>query len=323
MATLSGVSLIDRVKSIAPDGSELVIAELLNESNPIIEDIPFFESNQPTSHIVGLQSSLPTAAYVSHNEGSLPSKGTIDDVTEAIGMLESWGEVGQSIADLNGNTTEFRLQKSMTHFEAMAQEFAGTLIYGDYSTNPKEFNGFAKRTSVPGDHVIDVAGASSDNTSIFLAGWGQGGIYGVYPKGSKAGIIHDNIGLETKTDANGKLQRVYRDHWVWNHGIALEDPRCLIRAGSIDVSALLADTAGTSIKLLEIMLKMLHKLPNRPSIRPVFYVPAVVFFVLDAQAMNRTNVYLTAGMEEGRAKTRFRGIEIKRVDQILETETAV
>jgi hypothetical protein len=323
MATLSGVSLIDVAKITDPNGSLAVVAELLTESNPIIEDVPMYESNQATSHQITLQTSLPTAAYVSHNEGSQPSKGTTDQVTEPIGMLESWGQVAKTIADLNGNTAAFRAQKAVTHVEAMAQEFAGTLIYGDHSLNSKEFTGLAKRRATPGDHCLDIGASNDDNTSIYLAGWGPGGIYGIYPKGSSGGLEHVNLGLETATDSAGKLIRVYRDQWIWKHGIALEDPRCLIRAGSIDVSSVMADTAGSSIKLLEIMLKMLHKLPERASLMPVFYVPACIAFVLDAQAMNKANVNLVAGMEEGKPKTRFRGIPIKKVDQILETEIKV
>lgn len=54
-------------------------------------------------------------------------------------MLETYAEVDKSLADLNGNTAEFRLSEDRAFIEAMNQQMAQTLFYGDSSVNPQQF----------------------------------------------------------------------------------------------------------------------------------------------------------------------------------------
>ena len=49
-------------------------------------------------------------------------------VTDSIGMLETYAEVDKSLADLNGNTDEFRLSEDRAFIEAMNQAMAQTLF---------------------------------------------------------------------------------------------------------------------------------------------------------------------------------------------------
>ena len=57
--------------------------------------------------------------------------------------------------------------------------------------------------------------------------------------------------------------------------------------------------------------------------RPYFYVPRTVAEMLDIQALNKTNAYLTVGEEEGKRKVMFRGIPIHTMDALVETEARV
>ena len=61
MATLSTgqLTLADWSKRIGPDGKIDPIAELLSQTNEILEDIVFKEANQPTSHVVAVRTGLP------------------------------------------------------------------------------------------------------------------------------------------------------------------------------------------------------------------------------------------------------------------------
>lgn len=49
-------------------------------------------------------------------------------VTDGIGMLETYAEIDKSLADLNGNTAEFRLSEDRAFLEAMNQQMAQTLF---------------------------------------------------------------------------------------------------------------------------------------------------------------------------------------------------
>jgi hypothetical protein len=66
-----------------------------------------------------------------------------------------------------------------------------------------------------------------------------------------------------------------------------------------------------------------HKPPSLNGARWAFYMNNTVLTMLDIQAQNKTNVYLTVGEEEGRVKTSFRSIPLRRVDQLLLTEARV
>ncbi|TRR45281.1 hypothetical protein DNP46_24955, partial [Salmonella enterica subsp. enterica serovar Panama] len=110
------------------------------------------------------------------NYGVQPSKSTTVQVTDGIGMLETYAEIDKSLADLNGNTAEFRLSEDRAFIEAMNQQMARTLFYGDTSVNPQQFMGLSSRysdlTATNAQNIIDAGGTGTDNTSIWLIVWG-------------------------------------------------------------------------------------------------------------------------------------------------------
>ncbi len=111
------------------------------------------------------------------NYGVQPSKSTTVQVTDSVGMLETYAEVDKSLADLNGNTAEFRLSEDRAFIEGMNQQMAQTLFYGDTSVNPQQFMGLSSRYSSKsagnGQNIIDAGGTGTDNTSIWLVVWGE------------------------------------------------------------------------------------------------------------------------------------------------------
>jgi hypothetical protein len=95
----------------------------------------------------------------------------------------------------------------------------------------------------------------------------------------------------------------------------------VVRIANIDVSNLIGETSAADI--LKAMTIAVHKPPGMNGARWAFYMNNTVLTMLDIQAQNKTNVYLTVGNEEGQAKISFRGTPIRRVDQILNTEARV
>lgn len=332
MSTLGGgvLTLLDWAKSLGGDGNAKDVAELLTQKNQVLEDMVWQEGNLPTGHRIVVRTSLPSPSWRRLNEGTASTKGTTAQIDEHCGMLEDWSEVDAKLAGMNGDLAGFRMRQAAPHIEGLNQEFVQTLFYGNHLTAEKEFTGFAPRyatiSNTEGQQMIDAGAAGSDNTSIYLVGWGPSHVYGIFPKGSKAGIVHEDLGLttvQTSTSLGGTRMRAYQDRWGWDGGLCVEDWRYVVRIGSIDVSSLVADGAGTSVKLMEYMLKAIHRLPSLDGIRPVFYMGRTVREMLDIQAMNKANLLLNMGYEEGAAKTTFRGIPLKTCDQILETESLI
>lgn len=334
MATIGGsaVTYADIVKRLDPDGSVADVAELLAQQNPIINHIPWSESNQATSHQTTVRTALGSASWRRFNQGIASTKSRTSQNTDSIGMLEKFTEVDCALAALNGNEREYRLSEAEADLETMAQEFVGTLFYGDTATAQEEFTGFAPRYADPAgalaDNIIDAGGSSTGCTSIWLVGWMKNKIWCVYPKGSKGGLQHQDLGKQVVSDSTGigagKLM-AYLDHYKWDCGLVVKDNRFAVRIGSIKISTLTADPTGATINLTDLMIKATHRIPNleNANVNLQWYVPRTIGEMLDIQASRKSNVHLMAGNEENGRKTRFRQIPINTTDGISENETAI
>ena len=136
-------TLLDLAKRLDPDGKIDVIAEILTQENPILEDMNFVEGNLPTGHRTTIRTGLPTPTWRKLYGGVQPTKSNTAQVTDSCGMLEAYAEVDKALADLNGNTAAFRLSEDRAHIEGMAQELASTIIYGNEGDQPEAFNRLA------------------------------------------------------------------------------------------------------------------------------------------------------------------------------------
>lgn len=330
MATIGTKNnLLDIAKRLDPDGKIAKIVELLSQTNGIVEDIPFKEANEMTSHLTTVRTGLPTVFWRLLNAGVQPSKSTTAQIKEGIGMLEAWAVCDVKLAELSGNEKAYRLSEATAFLEAMNQEAAQTIIYGNSSVAPEEFNGLAIRYSstsaANGQNIIKSTGAGSDNMSIYLVCWGEQTVHGIYPKGSKAGIDHKDFGAQVEQNAGGVTGaqlEVYKEKFNWNMGIALKDWRYVVRICNIDVSDL---ATGSAADLTGLMIRSIHRIPNLNMGKPVFYMNRTAFQYLDLQ--RRTAV--TAGGQldysvvDGKAIYMFRGIPVKIVDALLESEAVV
>jgi len=329
MATLgaTNLTLLDYAKRLGSDNKIAKIIELLNDTNDIIPDMVIVEANGTTGHRTTVRSGLPSVTWRLLNYGVQPSKSRTVQVTDTFGMLEGYSEIDKALADLNGNTPEFRLSEDRAFIEAMNQEMAETLFYGNTSTAQEEFMGLAPRynstTAENGGNIITGGGSGSDNTSVWLVVWGENTCHCIYPKGSKAGFTHEDKGQVTLEDADGGKYEGYRSHYKWDLGLTLRDWRYVVRIANIDRSDLTA-TGASGAKLIELMIKAIHKIPNIRLGKAAFYANNDVITFLDLQTLNQSNVNVSYGQDvHGQKVMTFRGIPVRRCDAILNTEATV
>lgn len=327
-------TLADWAKKLDPDGKVPMIVEMLSQTNEILADMLFIEGNLPTGHRTTVRTGLPTVSWRLLNKGVQPSKSTTAQIDEQAGMLEAWSEVDKDLASLNGNTSEFRLSEASAYVEAMNQEMASTLFYGNSSVNPEKFTGLATRystvttaTAALAKNVVDAGGTGSDNMSIWLVVWGTQTICGIFPKGSKAGLIHEDLGeetAETTAGIGGARMRVYRDRWQWKNGIALKDWRYVVRVCNIDVSDLIANSGSQAI-LTNYLIKAIHRIHNLRAGKAVFYMNRTAAEMLDIQRHDavKGGGQLSYDVVDGKMVYSFRGIPIRVVDALLQTEARV
>lgn len=334
------LTLADWAKRLDPDGKVPTIVELLSQTNDILKDKLYKEGNLPTGERVTVRTGLPSVAWRLLNQGVAVSKSTTAQVDEQAGMLEAWSEVDKDLAELNGNTAAFRLSEAQAFIEAMNQEMASTLMYGNSGTAPEEFLGFAPRYSslsaANAQNILSAGGAGADNTSVWLVVWGANTVFGVFPKGSKAGLIHEDMGLvtvETSAGVGGNRMRAYQDRWQWKTGLVVKDWRYAVRIANVDVSDLVAKT-GTQAKdaateLIELMARAIDRIPSMGMGKPVFYANRTVMSHLRVQALRKSAsaVTFTEALNQfgERVQTglNFLGIPVRQVDALLESEAAV
>lgn len=322
-------TLLDHAKRMDPDGKVARIVELLSENNTMLQDMVFVEGNLPTGHRTTVRVGLPETTWRSLNYGVRPSKSITAQVTDSVGMLEALADVDVDLVELNGNTAAFRLSEETAFREAMNQEMARTLIYGNEKFYPAAFTGFSPRyndlSADNAENIINAGGSGNTNTSIWLIVWGEQTAHGIFPKGSKAGLTHDDMG-EQMVDAPtiegemGKM-KAYRSHYKWKAGLTVRDWRYAVRIANIDTATI--DDPENAKKLVSYMIQATEKIPGFGMGRASFYCNRHIRSALRFGILNKTSNNLTWETVAGKRVMMFDGIPVGRTDAIMNTEAAV
>jgi hypothetical protein len=331
MATLASTktTLLDVTSRMDPNGKIGAIGELLSQTNPMLQDMPWVEGNLPVGHQVIQRLGLPDVYWRTLNRGVPTSKSSTSKVTESLGLLTARSEIDVEVAALNGNSSAFRLSEGRAFIEAMNQEMQSTVIYGNASSAPNEFTGLAARysdtTAGNGQNVIDAGAANGqvDCSSIWLITWSPETVFGIYPKGSKAGLSHKDLGEIDAEDSDGYRYRALAEIWDWKCGVAVKDWRYAVRIGAIDTGALTANSSPAD--LYEYMLRAYFRIPNMKMGQTAYYMNRSVFQYLTLQ--RRADVVSGGGITfqnvDGVITPYFMGVPIRLVDAITNGESHI
>lgn len=338
MGTLlnSNLTLLDWARRVDPNGKIATVAEVLNKYNEILDDMVWKEGNLPTGHKTTLRGSVPAGTWRLLNQGIVPQKSTTKQITETCGMLENYSEVDKDLAMLNGNSDDFRFSEDLAIIEGLNQSLAKAIIYGDTSINPEQFVGLAPRyyglsTAVTSANVIDGKGTTAaNNSSVWLIGWSDDTVHGIFPNGSKAGLQVQDLGEQTIYDAALGRYQALRTHFQFKAGICVRDWRYVVRIANLDITNLetSSDTTDTSANLLKYMSQALDKFPPNGNVRPVFYMHQRVRAMLRVKMTRLSNTYLTlenlaGGSGITRPTLQFQGYPCRRVDAININEAPI
>jgi len=341
---MANLTLLDWAKRTDPDGSAPIIANLLSQTNEILQDATYVQGNLPTGHRVTISTGLPQVYYRALNEGIPTSKATTAQVDESCAILEARSEVDIDLAMLNGNSAEFRMGEARMFIEAMNQKMASALFYGNPANDPKEFLGLASRYSNTaagnGQNVI-LAGGGTDatQTSVYLVCWSDQTCFCPFPKGSNAGLLQEDLGRQTSFDAGGtgKRMEVMAERFQWKSGLVVKDWRYAVRIANIETNS--ADT-GAINKLdgynapnavtnqLHKMAQAIARIPNTAMGRCAFYMNRTVFTGLMRLAMESSANALSISDAASQFGTNqsmlsFMGIPIRQCDALINTEAVV
>lgn len=345
MSTNVFPNLVDWARRADPDGAIAVIAEMLSQCNEILKDMIWQEGNLPLGHKTTVRVGLPQGVWRGNNQGVPSSKSLTAQWQDSIGELVDYSIVDKSIAELNGNVAKFRYSEDMAHIEGLSQQIASGVFYLNEATTPTAFTGFAPRyntvntaTAKNAVNVIDGGGTASANASLWLVGWGDNTIFGIFPKGSQAGLMYEDKGdVVPAYDSNGNRFEAYTSMFKHKIGLCVKDWRFGVRIANIDTT-----TNGlfgvTPPDLFAMMARAVVKLPTAsrrlsgitesdapddpvPGINPAWYCNRTVRESLDIQAIRDRNVLISMKDYAGEPVVAFRDAPIRVVDALTNSES--
>lgn len=323
-------TVADKVKQLDPDGKPAKrFAQMMMQSNQLMDDAVITECNDGSYHQVTQNIALPTVALRSLNGGTVPTYGRDAQQVYRTSMFDSWLQVDPAVAAYKGGKDEYLYRLGLGHTEAMGQSVASYVFYGNALTDTKSFTGFAlfynALTGNLSQQVIDGGGSGSDMFDVWLVSWGSHGAELIYPQGTLAGLQKDDKGVETVENAGGvtgALMDAHRIHYMWSVGLALNDPRYVVRVANIDKSELVA---GTGVDITEKMRHAYFRLPAQNMGRTCWYMNRTVMQYLTDQ---RYQAMQTGGQLEQRLVVDasgkenvvyfFMGYPIRIIDQLVE-----
>jgi hypothetical protein len=325
------------VTRMTNNNETLDVAEVLNETNEVIEDAVIQTSTDMTSHVFSRRTRLPAVSWVKLGNGWNATVGLLNQVREEIGQLKARFLAPQDIMDIQPNPSKYRMQQERAYIESMGQELANTL-FGNFSAGslsptvnpPEEFAGFQYRYNAlstdDSNYVISNGNTTgNDNTSIWFVQWGAGKTYLISPRNAPGGLSKvdkglvlvsgDNAVASTTATSNNPTNQLWAfiTEFLWRVGLAIEDTRTTKRLCNID------SVSGETFTLdVDKIIQIQNNFKSRDMVS--MYTNETVFTQLDILAKDKTNVFWSENNPFGRPQLFFRNSPIRRTDAITNVE---
>jgi hypothetical protein len=337
-AQASGVAtLIDVLQNIGPDGKAYKIAEVLTQNQEILEDVVWVEGNMTDGHKDAVRTSVPEPSFRAFNAGVPLTKGGSSTIEETCALLEDFSRVDRELAMRHvAGVDAYRTQEAIPHMQGMGNKMARSLFYANQTTNPLEFTGLAPRfntlnttTSEAAGQVIDAGGTGADLRSVWLVGWSPQTVFGIYPRGTQAGLSHEDMtnaeNGKTLYDASGLPFVGFEDHWLWRCGLMVKDWRYVVRIANINLADLTLD-ASTGPDLQDLMIQAAELIESYNGVRAAWYVPRSVRAYFRRQIQQKVNRNLSWSDQKGFSGQRvlmFDEAPVRRTDALNTSEARV
>jgi hypothetical protein len=330
MATVNSTNptLMDVLKRMDPKGAISSMVEPLKWKTPLLEDMTWMEGNLPSGHTFSSRTALPSLTWRQYNQGVAPSKSTNNNVTESMGMLAGQSKIDVQLAKLNGNEAAFRASEDAGFIQAYSRTIETALFYSSTKDTPNQVMGLSPRLDATSGNPAasqivksTMSSSGADQNSVWLIVWSPETVFGIYPKGSVAGLEMKDMGEQLTVDGGGTNQfRAYVTDFTWKMGLVVKDSRYVARLCNVDTSA----SVLTGSQLIQDLTALTNAVQDLDSGRPVLYMNRKLLTFLQGQSVDSTkNSTLTYDNVGGKPVMQFMGIPIRRTDALLSTEAIV
>jgi hypothetical protein len=315
------------------------VAEVLVLNNAMLEDVKYQEMNEGTIHTEDIRSALPAVYYRKANQAIPASKTTIESRSFSGCQFESKSQIDRDVASRGGEQmiSWNRWNQAQGHLQSHANELANLMIYGSpVDSNRKAAGLFDVFSTVSASEetskqVIDAGGTTSGNCSILKVHWGENSVFGIYPKGTTAGLKRNDHSAGNKLVKIAALDSAgnagdfwgYEEEFITNHGLVVKDYRQACRIANIDVANLVSGVGAAD--LIDLMISADYKIHNKQNGSGAWYVNRTIYAHLHKQS--RTAVGAGAGLTyenyQGKPVLMFLGCPVRLMDSMLNTEARV
>lgn len=275
-----------------PDGSmDRDIVELVAKENPAIEDVLWKECSKGREDTTTIRTGIPEPTFRAYYEGVQGSKSSKKQVINACGTTSSAVMFDARLYDDSKDKAAFLMDEVEQHAEAMGQGAATALFYGNVSSNPKGFNGFAKTLAAYSNnntdedeaahYVLNAQRASNPSSamlrSVFMVGWGKKSAHGLYPEGGNMGLQRGKLEFTwiPDPDDSAKQLRVGIQELNWNLGLNIRDFRYCGRIANIEADNGFGASTGLP-DYVEILQRMVCRVKQN-GVTPRLYMSRIVF----------------------------------------------
>ncbi len=138
------------------DGSIAKIVELMEKSDPIMQEIKWQEGNELTGNKTTQRTSLPQAYVRMLNKGVPAGKSTTKQITDTCVTFEGHIDTDRKLLMLQNDPEAYRASEVKAMAAGMTQQIASMIFYGKKETG-SEFDGLASRYANYGGELNDAA----------------------------------------------------------------------------------------------------------------------------------------------------------------------
>lgn len=313
------------------------IVDLMVQNNPILDDLVISEANDGSSNKTTIRTGLPTATWTQFYQGVQASKGSKQQIRNTAGRVESKLEIDKRMYDEAPDKSAIILDEVDSHSEAMMQEMADCLIYGNIANEPKKFNGLINFYNTLGGadstddtqskhFVFNMKSQTEASTaalrSIWLVGWSQKSIRAFYPRGSASGGLQRGSLMDAEaTDTAGGTYTVKRQYLSWVLGLDVRDYRYGGRLANIQADKMFNTTNVP--EYLEILRRLLARVRS-DGVRHVWYMDKLTWEAVQVWLARKTmsNAVAFKDLQERPTETLF-GIPVRTCDALNTNESLV
>lgn len=296
----------------------VAIAEILHKEKPAIQHADWVEATDMFSNITTQRYSLPSGTFRRFNAGVASETSKTRQIVDQMGMLESYAEHDQRLVDKMPNPAQFRNDENVGFIEGLGQTWSYQLFYGNALVDPEKWTGLAPRMAALNSTTIQgCGGTGSDVSSIYLVKWSPQTCHMIRPRGATVGLQHEDLGVETKVGSDNTMYQVYRDHFMWDGGLVVRDPKGIGRIANIETSG------SSNIFSDDVLIDVVTQLRGRGA-GFVGYCSLVVYAQILKAIKDKTNVFHSVMDPFGKGEVpSLLGIPIYPDETILNTETAI